>query len=199
MKESDSKKGCYYMINVIPEDQTDAESQHISWGDRENAHMALTFAILGQIFMSNGKVTDEQLWKFLKLLGLSEEEDKSGRRGGRSQDLGGGDAVDPELAELFDGDVKKFVNEVLVNKQHYLKRDKVENNDPEVEVFEYSWGERAKLEVKESDVLKMVCELYECEPRMFKEQYDKVRGCRAWAGVRLTTALFRLLQQRARR
>jgi hypothetical protein len=28
--------------------------------------------------------------------------------------------------------------------------------------------------VKKSDVLKMVCELYECEPRMFKEQYDKV-------------------------
>ena len=30
------------------------------------------------------------------------------------------------------------------------------------------------MEVKKSDVLKMVCELYECEPRMFKEQYDKV-------------------------
>ena len=63
---------------------------------------------------------------------------------------------------------------MLVNKQHYLKRDKLETNDPEVEVWEYSWGERAKLEVKESDVLKMVCELYDCEPRMFKEQYDKV-------------------------
>ena len=56
------------------------------------------------------------------------------------------------------------------NPQHYLKRDRVETGDPEVEQYEYSWGERAKLEVKESDV----CELYECEPRMFKEQYDKV-------------------------
>ena len=65
---------------------------------------------------------------------------------------------------------------MLVNKQHYLKRDKLETNDPEVEVWEYSWGERAKLEVKESDVLKMVCELYDCEPRMFKEQYDKVKS-----------------------
>ena len=25
-----------------------------------------------------------------------------------------------------------------------------------------------------SDVLKMVVELYDCEPRMFKEQFDKV-------------------------
>ena len=48
------------------------------------------------------------------------------------------------------------------------------SGDPEVEQYEYTWGERARLEVKESDVLKMVCELYECEPRMFKEQYDKV-------------------------
>ena len=47
--------------------------------------------------------------------------------------------------------------------------------DPEVEVFEYSWGERSELEVRRSSVLKMICELYECSPRMFKEQYDKVR------------------------
>ena len=173
VKESE-KKGSYYMINVIPEDQRDGERQHIDWGDREKAHMALTFIILGQIFMSNGKVSDEQLWKCLKLLGIYDEEEKSGRRGGRSQDLGADERPDPELMELFDGDIKKFVNEVLVTRQHYLKRDKVENNDPEVEVFEYSWGERAKLEVKGSDVLKMMCELYECEVTMFKEQYDKV-------------------------
>merc|ERR1712227_637556 len=98
-----------------------------------------------------------------------------GKRGAnRTQDLTGGESVDPELLVLFDGDIKKFVNDVLLTKQHYLKREKIDNNDPEVEVFEYSWGERAHLEVKESDVLKMVCELYHCEPRMFKEQYDKV-------------------------
>ena len=28
--------------------------------------------------------------------------------------------------------------------------------------------------MRESDVFRMVCELHECEPRMFKEQYDKV-------------------------
>ena len=134
--------------------------------------MGLTFVILGQIFMSNGKVTDEQLLNCLKKLGIYQEEDKPGKRGAnRSQS---GEGVDTELLELFDGDIKKFINEVLVNKQHYLKRDKLETNDPEVEVWEYSWGERAKLEVKESDVLKMVCELYDCNPRMFKEQFDKV-------------------------
>jgi len=172
--ESESKKGCYYLINALKENQQDEGSQHITWGDRENAHMALTFVILGQIFMSNGKVTDEQLFKCLRLLGIYQEEEKLNKRGGRSQSDVSGESVDPELLALFDGDIKKFVNDVLVSKQHYLKREKVDNNDPEVEVYEYSWGERARLEVKESDVLKMVCELYECEPRMFKEQYDKV-------------------------
>ena len=173
--ESESRKGSYYMINALKENQQDESSQHISWGERENAHMALTFVILGQIFMSNGKVTDENLFKCLRLLGIYQEEEKQNKRGAnRTQDLTGGESVDPELLALFDGDIKKFVNDVLVTKQHYLKREKIDNNDPEVEVFEYSWGERAHLEVKESDVLKMVCELYDCEPRMFKEQYDKV-------------------------
>ena len=29
--------------------------------------------------------------------------------------------------------------------------------------------------MKKSDILKMVVELYDCEPRMFKEQFDKAR------------------------
>ena len=70
-----------------------------------------------------------------------------------------------------------------------------------MEAYEYSWGERAKLELTKRDVFDMVCEVnhvyqfffhfqfnlcfssifnsilskvYECEPKMFKEQYDKV-------------------------
>jgi len=170
--ESESKKGCYFLINQLQENQDDENLQHITWSEKENAQMGLTFTILGLIFMSNGKVSDDTLFKFLKLLGVYEEErsKKTGRGGDQ-----GGEPVDPEVAELFDGDTKKFVNDILVGRQHYLKRDRVIGPDPEVEAYEYSWGERAELEVKKSDVLKMVCELYECEPRMFKEQYDKVK------------------------
>ena len=81
-----------------------------------------------------------------------------------------------DVKELFDGDAKKFVNDILVGRQHYLQRVRVQGPDPEVEAYEYSWGERANLEVKKSDILKMVVELYDCEPRMFKEQFDKVRN-----------------------
>ena len=197
LSESNTKKGTYYLTNALKENQQDEDQQHICWGDRDNAHMALTFVILGQIFMSNGKVTDDQLLKCLKKLGLYQEEDKPSKRGAnRSQSSD----VDPELLELFDGDIKKFINEVLVTKQQYLKRDKVETNDADVEVWEYTWGERAKLEVKESDVLKMVCELYECEPRMFKEQYDKVNpSAPLIVVVALTDLLFRWWRPREKK
>ena len=52
-----------------------------------------------------------------------------------------------DVKELFDGDAKKFVNDILVGRQHYLQRVRVQGPDPEVEAYEYSWGERANLEV----------------------------------------------------
>ena len=170
--EPESKKGTYYLINALTENQEDESTQHISWTDKENGQMALTFVLLGLIFMSNGKVSEDNLFKFLKHLGVYEEEKNKRGRNDTSNDQ-----VDQDVLDLFDGDVKKYINDILVSRQHYLKRDRVETGDAEVEAYEYSWGERAKMEVRESDVLKMVCELYECEPRMFKEQYDKVKQC----------------------
>jgi len=169
--EPENKKGCYYLLNELRENPEDESSQHIAWSDKEHAQLALTFVLLGVVFMSGGKTSEENFFKFLKHLGIYEEMDRN-KRGQR--DTTADSTVDSEVTELFDTDVKKFVNDILVSRQHYLKRDRVETGDPEVEQYEYSWGERAKLEVKESDVLRMVCELYECEPRMFKEQYDKV-------------------------
>ena len=98
---------------------------------------------------------------------------KGGRGAARDQQ---GESVPEDVKDLFDGDAKKFVNDILVGRQHYLQRVRVQGPDPEVEAYEYSWGERANLEVKKSDILKMVVELYDCEPRMFKEQFDKVRN-----------------------
>ena len=65
------------------------------------------------------QVTDEVLFKFYKQLGLYEDEKQ--QRTGKST----ASAVDPEVTELFDGDLKKFVNETLVARQHYLKRERV--------------------------------------------------------------------------
>jgi len=169
--ESESKAGQYYLINILKEDGSDESLQHLVWGEKESAQMGVTFTVLALIFMSNGKVSDENLFKFLKELGVAEEERGKPGKGGRDQ----GVSVPEDVKELFDGDIKKFVNDVLVGRQHYLHRTRVQGPDPEVEAYEYTWGERAELEVKKSDILKMVVELYDCEPRMFKEQFDKVK------------------------
>jgi len=171
--EPEERKGSFYLVNALTENAEDEGSHHISWSDQENAQLGLTFVLLGVIFMSGGKTSEENLFKFLRHLGLYEEAGKN-KRQRPDTDTSSDSAVEDQVIELYDGDVKKFVNDVLVSRQHYLKRDRVETGDPELEQYEYTWGERARLEVKESDVFRMVCELHECEPRMFKEQYDKV-------------------------
>merc|ERR1719483_1110417 len=127
--------------------------------------MGLTFSILGHVFMSGGRVSDENLMRFVRNLGLVGEEGK-----GRKGELGG---VDLEVSQLYDGDVKRWVNDTLVSKQQYLKRIRLV--EVEGEQYEYSWGDRAEAEVKKSSVLKFVCDLYGCRPRVFAEQYDIVK------------------------
>ena len=138
---------------------------NIQWKENESAQMGLTFSILGLIFMSGGRVLDETLMRFLKNLGIFVEDNR-----GRKVESGN---IDPETNQLFDGDVKRFVNDVLVNKQHYIKRTRIV--EVEGEQYEYSWGERAEAEVKKSSVLKFVCELYGCRPRVFAEQFEIVK------------------------
>ena len=66
------------------------------------------------------------------------EDERGGRRPGRGREVEVGAPVPEEVAELFEGDVKKFVNDVLVNKQHYLKRDRVDSPDTEVQIAQPS-------------------------------------------------------------
>jgi len=172
--ESENKAGQYFLVNLLKEDGSDESLQHLMWSDKENAQMGLTFTILALIFMHNGKISDENLFKFLKQLGVAEEDrgNKPGKGGARGDPV---DTVPDEVKDLFEGDTKKFVNDILVSRQHYLNRTRVQGPDPEIEAYEYTWGERATLEIKKSDIFKMVIDLYECEPRMFKEQFDKVK------------------------
>jgi len=63
-------------------------------------------------------------------------------------------------------------------KQHYIDAVRVEHaegDSAETPSYEYSWGKRAELEVKKSDLLRMICQLYNCKPSAFKEQYDQIR------------------------
>jgi len=162
LQEKEDRKGVFMLVNTVSEG---AGQGNIQWSDVETAQMGLTFSILGLVFMSGGRVSDENLMRFVRNLGLVGEEGK-----GRKGELGG---VDLEVSQLYDGDVKRWVNDTLVSKQQYLKRIRLV--EVEGEQYEYSWGDRAEAEVKKSSVLKFVCDLYGCRPRVFAEQYDIVK------------------------
>jgi len=154
VKEVEGKKGgrSYILVNELA--AAEKAISYLSISEKETARMGIIFSILGLIFMENGSVSEEDLFSFLERMGMSSN---------------------PELAEIFDGDVKKYINDVLVTKQHYLRKVKKECVDAE-QVFEYMWGDRADAEVKKSDVLKMVSDVFDCAPKMFNEQYEKVKN-----------------------
>lgn len=157
------KSSQYILVNKLTEH---SGRDFLKWSDKENARTGLTFLILGLIMMSNDKVTEEVLFKFLKSLGLYED-----GPGGKNTKASESDCI----SEFFDGDTKLFINNTLVTKQHYLDRTEFTNMNEE-KVYEYSWGQRAHIEVKPSDVFKMVCDVYECDGTMFREQMDKIKA-----------------------
>merc|ERR1712106_971454 len=114
------RRGVFMLVNTISESSGQG---NIQWSDSETAQMGLTFSILGLVFMSGGRVMDDILIRFVRNLGLEAEE-----------------------SQLFDGDMKRFVNDTLVSKQQYLRRTRVV--EVEGQQYEYSWGERAEAEVK---------------------------------------------------
>ena len=69
MVEHNEKKGApgvYYLVNRIKEEPQANDQQHLAWTDKENAHLGLLYTVLGLIFMSNGVVRDDVLFKFLR-------------------------------------------------------------------------------------------------------------------------------------
>ncbi len=50
--------------------------------------------------------------------------------------------------------------------------DNVVDEEP---VLEYRWGERAKIEIAESDILKFVAETLESSPKNFRQQFEEIK------------------------
>ena len=89
--------------------------------------------------------------------------------------LGLCDGKDPTKKDHEDfGNIKNLIDKEWCQKHHYIQMEKDENSDPDNPHFIYSWGERANVEVKKSEILKYIAEVYEKNPREFTEQYDNI-------------------------
>ncbi|KAI8916932.1 MAGE family-domain-containing protein [Powellomyces hirtus] len=104
----------------------------IDWNEEEPS-MVLLCVVLGIIHVSGRKIEEGFLLSHLKRLGL--------RRETRHPVLG---TPDDFLADF--------------TKRAYLDKVKVATAD--ADTFEYSWGPRAKVELKEEDLLTFMCEVY---------------------------------------
>jgi len=178
MVENTDKKGVYYLVNKIKEEPQDPSMQHLTWSDKENAHLGLLYTVLGLIFMSPSNVVREDvLFKFLRLLGVYEEDERAGGSRGRKS-TGGSGAGNSNLSAgirgMF-GNVRELIFDQWGKKMHYIDIDKIDSPDTDNVVHEFRWGFRAEQELNKEDVLEVISQMYECPPTAFKEQYDKVQ------------------------
>merc|ERR1712038_1040401 len=171
-KKDEKKKGVYYLVNKIKEEaraEDEDDQQHLEWSDKDNAHLGLLYTVLGLIFMSNGVVREDVLFRFLRLLGVYEEDDRAGGPGGSKSILSEG------IKELF-GDVRQLVFSEWGAKMHYLDVTKIDTADTDTVMHEFRWGFRAEQELDKENVLEVISQMYECDKTAFKEQYDKVQA-----------------------
>ena len=142
--------------------------------------MGVLYSVLGLIYMSNGVIHDDVLDPFLVKMGLMghlEHMPPTHLQRGLPRSTAASLGISEEVFNTF-GDVKELIRKEWGQKQHYIDAVQVESSEgdaAETRSFQYSWGKRAELEVKKSDLLRMICQLYNCKPSAFKEQYDKIR------------------------
>ena len=156
MQESEEKGKGFYLVNKL-EDSSEPDDRHLSYTPEDQAHLGLLFLVLSVIYMNNGQAKQDALFLFLEKLGLYDREN------------------DKKEVPLF-GNVKTLIEKEWGQKQHYIKVDKDDSAEPDTPANLYSWGERAELELKKSDVLKYVAKIYDKKVRDFSEQFNKIRA-----------------------
>lgn len=150
------KKGHLILVNTI-EDSSVENLRHLKLTEKEEAHLGLLTVVLSVIYMNNNSIREEALFNFLESMHLCEKDPTKGAH------------------EDF-GNIKNLIDKEWCQKHHYIQMEKDENSDPDQPAFIYSWGERANVEVKKSEILKYIAEVYEKNPSEFTEQYENICG-----------------------
>jgi len=148
------KKGNYILVNTIEESPAE-NLRHLKLTEKEEATLGLLTVVLSVIYMNNNCIKEEALFNFLESLHLCDK--------------------DPTKRDNEDfGNIKNLIDKEWCQKHHYIQMEKDENSDPDQPHFIYSWGERAHVEVKKSEILKFVAEIYEKLPSEFTEQFENI-------------------------
>lgn len=140
----DKMKGRYILVNKKHEGVL--SNLDMMCREEEAIKLGLLFNILAIIYMNGDIISDTELWKTLRKLG-----------------------IDSDCRHEIFGDIKKLVLDEFV-KQAYLEYIKQTNSDPPS--YQFHWGQRAKRELQKKDVLVYVSKIYGKEPTEWKSLWQ---------------------------
>ncbi|XP_051001845.1 non-structural maintenance of chromosomes element 3 homolog [Acomys russatus] len=139
--ELEPKSNSYILINALEPVEEDSEVR----GHQETPTTGLLMIILGLIFMNGHSIPENEVWDFLRRLG-----------------------VYPTKKHSIFGDPKKLITEDFV-RQRYLEPRRIPHTDPMD--CDLEWGPRAHLETSKMKVLKFVAKIHNQDPKDWPTQY----------------------------
>ena len=142
LKEVRPNSHCYTLVSNL--DLSDSESMRGDWGLPKNG---LLMPLLGVIYLNGHRTSEEEVWKFLNILGI----------------------YDGRMHFIF-GDTRKLITEDLV-KEEYLEYNQVPGSNPPR--YEFLWGPKALTENSKTKVLQFLTKVNNLVPDALLPHYEE--------------------------
>ncbi|KAJ1057759.1 hypothetical protein K5549_010183 [Capra hircus] len=142
LKEVRPNSHCYTLVSNL--DLSDSESMRGNWGLPKNG---LLMPLLGVIYLNGHRASEEEIWKFLNILGIYD---------GRSH--------------FIFGEPRKLITEDLV-REGYLEYRQVPGSDPPH--YEFLWGPKALTETSKTKVLQFLTKVNDLVPNALLPYYEE--------------------------
>ncbi|XP_040122235.1 melanoma-associated antigen B2-like [Oryx dammah] len=143
LKEVRPNSHCYTLVSNL--DLSDSESMRGDWGLPKNG---LLMPLLGVIYLNGRRASEEEIWKFLNILGIYD---------GRNH--------------FIFGEPRKLITEGLV-REGYLEYRQVPGSDPPR--YEFLWGPKALTETSKTKVLQFLTKVNNLVPNALLPHYEEV-------------------------
>ncbi|DAA12687.1 TPA: melanoma antigen family B, 4-like [Bos taurus] len=142
LKEVRPNSHCYTLVSNL--DLSDSESMRGDWGLPKNG---LLMPLLGVIYLNGHRASEEEVWKFLNILGI----------------------YDGRMHFIF-GDTRKLITENLVQEE-YLEYNQVPGSNPPR--YEFLWGPKALTENSKTKVLQFLTKVNDLVPDALLPHYEE--------------------------
>ncbi|CAO2623795.1 Melanoma-associated antigen B1 [Lemmus lemmus] len=123
----------------------------------------LLMTLLGVIFVKGNRATEEDVWDFLKLVGIY-----------------------PGESHVIFGEPREFITKDLVEENYVIYRQVLGSDPP---CYEFRWGPRAYAETTKMKVLEVVAKINNTSPSFFTSMYEEAMLDEANRAARRFTAV----------